>query len=549
MFCEQCEQTASGQGCHQWGACGKSPEVNAVQDLLVYCLRGIAPVALQAKKLGISTREVDVFTCEALFATMTNVNFNKKSFADYIRRAIALREPLKTRVRQASDTPIEWSEISCFQPDFNESLVEQGQDIAFKFISQSGNNTDIFSLKLTVLYGIKGAASYAFHAQELGQQDDLVYQFCHEALAALDRQDLNLDDWVNLALKVGETNLRAMELLDAGHTSTYGHPVPTPVPLNAKKGKAILVSGHDIRQLEALLKQTENANITVYTHGELLPAHGYPGLKAKYPHLYGHYGTAWQNQTRDFAKFPGAIVITTNCLMPPHDRYEDKLFGIGPVGYPGLNHLPHRDDNTPDFAPVIQKALEMPGFAEGEEPRQVMTGFARNAVLNVAGEVVEAVKQGKIRHFFLVGGCDGAKPDRNYYTEFVEKVPEDCVVLTLACGKFRFFDKQLGYIGQIPRLMDVGQCNDAYSAIQIALGLANAFDVDVNQLPLSMILSWYEQKAVAVLLTLLYLGIKDIRLGPTLPAFISPNVFKLLSEQYNLQAIATPDEDLAACLG
>lgn len=548
MFCEQCEQTASGQGCHQWGACGKSPEVNAVQDLLVYCLRGIAPVALQAKKLGIATGEVDVFTCEALFATMTNVNFNKKSFSNYIRKAIALRETLKTQVQETGNAPREWSEISCFQPNFNESLAQQGQDIALKFISQSGNNTDIFSLKLTVLYGIKGAASYAFHAQELGQQDDRLYQFCHEALAALDRQDLTLEDWVNLALRVGETNLRSMELLDAGHTSTFGHPVPTPVPLNAKKGQAILVSGHDIRQLEALLRQTEHTNITVYTHGELLPAHGYPGLKAKYPHLYGHYGTAWQNQTRDFAKFPGAIIITTNCLMPPHEPYEDKLFSIGPVGYPGLTHLPHRENDTPDFEPAIAKALEMPGFLEDEEPRQVLTGFARNAVLNVAGEVVEAVKQGKIRHFFLVGGCDGAKPNRNYYTEFVEKVPEDCVVLTLACGKFRFFDKQLGYIGQIPRLMDVGQCNDAYSAIQIALGLAKAFNVEVNQLPLSMILSWYEQKAVAVLLTLLYLGIKDIRLGPTLPAFISPNVFKLLSQQYNLQAIATPDEDLAACL-
>ncbi|MGK7874539.1 MAG: hydroxylamine reductase [Xenococcaceae cyanobacterium] len=547
MFCEQCEQTASGQGCHQWGACGKSPEVNAVQDLLVYCLRSLAPVALQARELGIPTREVDVFTCETLFSTMTNVNFNKKSFASYIRRAIAHRENLKAQIQQASNTPIQWSDLSCFEPDFNESLVEQGQKVALTFISESGNNTDIFSLKLTVLYGIKGTASYTFHAQELGQEDEQVYQFCHEALAALDHQDLSLDDWVNMALKVGETNLRAMELLDAGHTNTYGHPVPTPIPLNPKKGKAILVSGHDIKQLEALLKQTENTGINVYTHGELLPSHGYPGLKQKYPHLYGHYGTAWQNQTRDFAKFPGSIVITTNCLMPPHDTYEDKLFSIGPVSYPGITHLP-AIDLSPDFTPAMEKALEMPGFTEEGEPRQVMTGFARHAVLNVADQVIEAVKQGKIRHFFLVGGCDGAKPDRNYYTELVEKVPEDCVVLTLACGKFRFFDKKLGAIGEIPRLMDVGQCNDAYSAIQIALGLANAFEVDVNELPLSLILSWYEQKAVAVLLTLLYLGIKDIRLGPTLPAFISPNVFQLLSQKYNLKPITTPDEDLAACL-
>ena len=372
------------------------------------------------------------------------------------------------------------------------SLSEQGEDISLKFISQSANNVDIFSLKLTVLYGVKGLASYTFHAQELGQEDECIYQFIQEALVSLDRQDLSLEDWVNLALKVGEINLRAMELLDAGHTSNYGHPTPTTVPLNSRPGKAILVSGHDIKQLEAILKQVADSGITVYTHGELLPAHGYPLLKQKYPHLYGHYGTAWQNQTKDFAKFPGAIVMTTNCLMPPHEDYEDKLFTIGPVGYAGIQYLPHIN-GSPDFSPVIEKALAMPGFSATEEPREVMVGFAHNAVLNVADEIIEAVKQGKIRHFFLVGGCDGAKPGRTYYTEFVEKVPQDCIILTLACGKFRFFDKQLGTIGDFPRLLDVGQCNDAYSAIQITLGLANAFQVDVNQLPLSLILSWYEQ--------------------------------------------------------
>lgn len=548
MFCEQCEQTASGQGCHQWGACGKSPEVNALQDLLIHCLRGLAQVALEARKLGKNTHEVDVFTCEALFATMTNVNFSTKSFVEYTHHAIALRENLKNQVQQAVENPIEWSELACFTPDFDEDLVQQGKDIEYEFISKSASNIDIFSLRLTVTYGVKGLASYAFHAQELGQEDDRVYAFCYEALAAINRPDLSLDDWVKMALKVGEMNLLAMELLDAGNTGVYGHPTPTLVNLNAKKGKAILVSGHDLKQLGEILKQTENTGILVYTHGELLPAHGYPGLKQKYPHLYGHYGTAWQNQTKDFAKFPGPIVITTNCLMPPHDSYMNKLYSVGPVAWPGMTHL-SSPNLTIDFTPVIQKALEMPGFAEDGELRQVMTGFARNAVLSVAPEVIDAVKRGDIRHFFLVGGCDGAKPDRNYYTEFVEKVPKDCVVLTLACGKFRFFDKELGDIGGIPRLMDVGQCNDAYSAIQIALALANAFNVDVNHLPLSMILSWYEQKAVAVLLTLLYLGIQDIRLGPTLPAFISPNVFKLLSETYNLKAITTPDEDLAACLG
>ena len=579
MFCEQCEQTASGNGCHQWGACGKSPEVNAVQDLLVHCLRGMASVALKAREFCILTHEVDVFICEALFATMTNVNFDVKRFRKYIERAINLRETLKAEV-QNHQNDVVWSELENYQPDLNESLVDQGLKTSLELIEKSGSDVDIFSLKLTVLYGVKGLASYTFHAYELGQEDDKIYLFIAEALAALEQPNLTLEDWLQFALKVGEMNLRAMELLDAGHTTTYGDPTPTVVPLNPRPGKAILVSGHDIKQLEALLKQTANQNITVYTHGELLPAHGYPLLKQNYPHLYGHYGTAWQNQTQDFAKFPGAIVVTTNCLMPPHETYDEKLFTVGPVGYTGLSYLPHQAAGIPDYTPVIHKALELPGFTIEEPllekfggnvrykrlgkpqatrtpetdtanfpPRQVNVGFGRNAVLNVADQVIAAVKQGKIRHFFLVGGCDGAKPDRNYYTEFVEKVPEDCVVLTLACGKFRFFDKQLGKIGNLPRLMDVGQCNDAYSAIQIALGLAQAFEIDVNDLPLSMILSWYEQKAVAVLLTLLYLGIKNIRLGPTLPAFISPNVFKFLSENYNLQAIQTPDEDLAACLG
>jgi hydroxylamine reductase len=421
--------------------------------------------------------------------------------------------------------------------------VQQGKDIEYEFIGQSGTNKDIFSLKLTVLYGLKGIAAYAFHAAELGQHDDSVYEFCHRALAALDSQDKSLQDWVEIALELGKVNLRTMELLDAGNTQTYGDPVPTSVPLGAKRGKAILMSGHDLLELEKLLQQTQNTGIYVYTHGEMLPAHGYPKLKQKYPHLYGHYGTAWQNQTKEFAEFPGPIVLNTNCLMPPRDNYRDRVYTAGPVGFPGLPHI-----QNDDFTPVIEQALAMSGFTTDGDSRCVTTGFARNAVSQVADKVIEAVKQGDIRHFFLVGGCDGAKPTRNYYTEFVEKVPNDCVVLTLACGKFRFFDKNLGDIDGIPRLMDVGQCNDAYSAIQIALTLANAFSVDVNELPLSMVLSWYEQKAVAILLTLLYLGIKDIRLGPSIPAFISPNVLQLLSQQYNLKPISTPDEDLAACL-
>jgi hydroxylamine reductase len=544
MFCSQCEQTARGEVCYQWGACGKSPEVDSLQDLLVHCLRGLAQVAFRARQLGLATRQADRFICEALFSTLTNVNFDPDDFVNFINTCLDLRENLKYTI-ELTGASTEWSNLACFTPaDTKESLAQQGKDIEFEFISQSAKNVDIFSLKLTVLYGLKGVAAYTFHAAQLGQEDDDVYGFFHEVLAALDSQDKTLNDWVNLALKVGEVNLRAMELLDAGNTGTFGNPVPTVVPLGTKAGKAILVSGHDLKDLAALLKQTAGTGIYVYTHGEILPAHGYQALKQKYPHLYGHYGTAWQNQTQEFEAFPGAIVMTTNCLMPPHDSYKHKVFTLGPVGYPGLNHV-----KISDLTPVIQKALELPGFAEDKDCGTVMTGFARNAVLSVAGEVIDAVKQGKIRHFFLVGGCDGAKPGRNYYSEFVEKVPSDCVVLTLGCGKFRFFDKQLGDIGGLPRLMDVGQCNDAYSAIQIAVALAKAFEVDVNQLPLSMVLSWYEQKAVAVLLTLLYLGIENIRLGPTLPAFITPNVLKFLSETYHLKPIATPDEDLAACLG
>lgn len=547
MFCEQCEQTASGNGCHQYGACGKSPQVNAVQDLLIYCLRGLAPVVLKAKELGLNTREIDRFTCESMFTTMTNVNFDAKRLGQYVKKAISLRENLKHQI-QLREPDITWSNISNYQPDFHENLAEQGENCSLELITKSGADVDIFSLKISAVYGIKGAASYTFHAYELGEEDEKLYQFIQQVLATIERTDLSLDDWVNLNLDIGKFNLKAMELIDAGHTKTYGHPVPTRVPLNHKIGKAILVSGHDLKQLEAILKQSANRNITVYTHGELLPAHGYPQLKQQYPHFYGHYGTAWQNQTKEFAQFPGAIVMTTNCLMPPHDNYDFKLFTVGPVGYSGLNHLEHQADGSVDFTPVIQKALELPGFTEESEYREVTTGFARNAVLSVADKIVDAIKAGKIRHFFLVGGCDGAKPERNYYVDFVEQVPDDCIVLTLACGKFRFFDQKMGDIEGIPRLLDVGQCNDAYSAIQIALALANAFDVGVNDIPLSMILSWYEQKAVAILLTLLYLGIKDIRLGPTLPAFLSANVLKLLSEKYNLQPITTPEADLAACL-
>jgi hydroxylamine reductase len=377
----------------------------------------------------------------------------------------------------------------------------------------------------------------------LGKKDAKVFEFIEHALASTLDKSLGVNDFVSLALKCGEINIRAMELLDAGNTETYGHPIPTKVPLGAKKGKAILVSGHDLLDLEQLLKQTQNKNITIYTHGEMLPAHGYPKLKA-YPHFYGHYGTAWQNQIREFPAFPGAILMTTNCFQKPAETSKANIFTTGPVGWPTVKHI----DND-DFSPVIEKALSMPGFPADTEGKTVTVGFARNAVLGVAGAVIDAVKQGKIKHFFLVGGCDGAKPGRSYYTEFVEKAPKDTVILTLACGKFRFFDKDLGTIDGIPRLLDIGQCNDAYSAVVIAQALAKAFGVGLNELPLSMILSWYEQKACAILLSLLYLGVKNIRLGPSLPAFITPNVLKVLVDNFNIMPIKTVDEDLKAILG
>jgi hydroxylamine reductase len=542
MFCYQCEQTAKGTGCTVLGVCGKQPEVAALQDLLLYSLMGLSQVAVEGRKVGVSDSDVNVFTVKAAFATLTNVDFDPERFRGLITEAARKRDQLKAKVKAAGGK-IDFPEgASTFVPKTTlEELIKQAEPVGLK--SYPAANPDILSLKHTVLFGIKGVSAYADHAKILGQQDDKVFAFVHEGLAAVQRADLSLDDWVGITLKCGEAAVKAMELLDAGNTGTYGHPVPTKVPLGHKKGKAILVSGHDLKDLEALLKQTEGKGITIYTHGEMLPTHGYPKLK-KYKHFYGHYGTAWQNQIREFPDFPGAILMTTNCIQRPKDEYKANLFTSGMVGWPGIPHVPDLN-----FKPVIDKALSMPGFQEDKYGKEVMVGFARNAVLEVADKVVGAVKSGAIRHFFLVAGCDGAKPGRNYYTEFVEKVPKDCVVLTLACGKYRFYDKDLGDIGGIPRLLDAGQCNDAFSAVQIASALAKAFNVQVNDLPLSLILSWYEQKAVCILLALLHLGIKGIRLGPSLPAFITPNVLDTLVKNFDIKPIGTPDEDLKAILG
>jgi len=542
MFCYQCEQTAKGEGCTNIGVCGKQPQVATLHDLLIYLIRGLSIVAVEGRRVGVIDQETNIFTCEAMFSTLTNVDFDPDRFVRFINRALDLKDRLKEKVKKAGGKVDFGEGPAIFIPEKSiEGMLRQGEKVGLK--SDTNVDPDIVALQHTVLFGIKGICAYADHAQILGQTDDKIYAFIHEALSAPFNNNLTLNDWVGLVLKCGEINLRTMELLDAANTGTYGHPVPTGVPLGIKKGKAILVSGHDLKDMEEILKQTQGKGIYVYTHGEMLPTHAYPGLK-KFNHFYGHFGTAWQNQIREFPSFPGAILITTNCIQKPQGSYKDNIFTTGLVGWPGVTHISNKD-----FTPVIKKALEMPGFTEDIDKGTVMCGFGRNAVLGIADKVIDAVKNKAIRHFFLVAGCDGAKLGRNYYTEFVEKVPEDCVVLTFACGKYRFYDKNLGDIGGIPRLLDMGQCNDAYSAIQVAIALSKAFNCGVNDLPLSMILSWYEQKAVAILLTLFYLGIKDIRLGPSLPAFITPNVLDVLVKNFNIMPIKTPAEDLKAILG
>jgi hydroxylamine reductase len=538
MFCYQCEQTAKGQGCTVAGVCGKTPDVAALQDLLVYMLRGLGQLSTEAKAAGVRDAETDLFTCEALFATLTNVNFDPEAIAAYIRKTAQRDEQLRTRLYAIKGKVN--SKFNLVLEKTTAGLILQGKKYGIN--SDPVVNADLHSLQWLLTYGLKGVAAYTFHAALLGKKDDKVFDFINQGLAAPLDTALGVNDFVTLVFKCGEINVRAMELLDAGNTETYGHPTPTQVPLGHKKGKAILVSGHDLIDLEAILKQSEGKGITVYTHGEMLPTHGYPGLK-KYSHFFGHYGTAWQNQQKEFAQFPGSILMTTNCIQRPIESYTDNIFTSGPVGYPGVSHI-----NDRDFSPVIKKALALPGFQEDAVGKTVLAGFGRNAVLSVADKVIASVKSGHIKRFILVGGCDGAKPGRSYYTEFVEKAPKSTIILTLACGKFRFFDKDLGAIDEIPRLLDIGQCNDAYSAVKIAQALADAFGVSINDLPLSLALSWYEQKAVAILLSLLYLGIKDIRIGPSLPAFITPGILNVLVEKFNIMPIKTPDEDLKAIM-
>ncbi len=542
MYCNQCEQTAKGIACTTIGVCGKKEDVADIEDLLIYALCGMSLFANEARQKDIVDEDMDRFVMEAVFSTLTNVDFDPERFVPMINKAVQLRDDLKTKVAAAGGKTDFDHPAATFTPASTvEELAKQGAEL--NFIQGLDKDENVRSLKQTLLYGLKGIAAYGDHAAILGQSDPVVAGFIYEALAALLAEGLTVEDCIPVAMKAGEINLKAMELLDTANTGTYGHPVPTSVPLGHRKNKCILITGHDLHDLELLLKQTEGKGIDIYTHGEMLPCHGYPELK-KYDHFYGHYGTAWQNQHKEFPNFPGPVLFTTNCIQKPREDYKDRIFTTGLVGWPGVTHIADKD-----FSPVIDKALAMDGWQDDADNGSVMVGFAHNAVLGVADKVIEAVKNKDIRHFFLVGGCDGAKPGRDYFTKFVEQVPTDCMVLTLACGKFRFFDKDLGDIGGIPRLLDVGQCNDAYSAIQIAVALAGAFECDVNDLPLSMIISWYEQKAVAILLTLLYLGIKDIRLGPSLPAFITPAVLQFLVDTFEIKPVDTPENDLKAILG
>jgi len=544
MFCNQCEQASKGFGCDVRSVCGKEPVVADLQDMLIHTLRGLSIVAVAAAEVGVTDPAVGPFTADALFTTLTNVDFDAASVAGKIDEAARLRDSLKTRAEAAGATvPTTDPAVTYTPAPTIEGKADQRGE--FGFVSDARRDEDVQSLQQTTIFGLKGVGAYAYHARELGQEDPEVYAFMHKALAAVSDQSIDLNGWVGLTLETGKVNYRIMELLDAGNTGAYGHPKPTQVPLGHRPGKAVLISGHDLGDLEGLLKATEGTGVDVYTHGEMLPTHAYPELKDKYANFYGHFGTAWQNQHKEFAAFPGAILMTTNCLMPPKDDYKDRIFTTGPVQFPGVRHLAHDQ-----YGEVVKRAQELSGFTDEADNGNVLVGFGRNTVLGVAPQVIDAVKSGAIKHFFLVGGCDGAKPGRNYYTDFVEKAPADTVILTLACGKFRFFDKQIGEIGGIPRLLDVGQCNDAYSAIQIAVALADAFGVGVNDLPLSMILSWYEQKAVSILLTLLWLGIKDIRLGPTLPAFVTPNVLQVLVDNFDIKPIGESAEaDLADILG
>lgn len=539
MFCFQCQETAGCTGCTKFGVCGKSPDLARMQDLLIYTTKGLSEITtrLRAEGQAIDGAVNHLITIN-LFTTITNANFDDEVFYSRVRETLNVKNELMAKLKDTANL----SEAALWDASSNEEM-DKKSDIGVL----ATKDEDVRSLRELITYGLKGMSAYMKHANALGYDSEEVNAFMQSTLAKLLDDSLTIDELIALTLETGKVGVDGMALLDQANTETYGNPEITKVNIGVRNNPGILVSGHDLKDLEMLLQQTEGKGINIYTHGEMLPSHGYPGLK-KYKHLVGNFGGAWQDQQKEFDSIPGCILMTTNCLMRPRETYKDRIFTTNVVGWDGVKFVPKKEDGTKDFSEIIEKALELGGYKEDQEPHEILVGFGHHATLSNAGAIVDAVKQGKIRHFFLIGGCDGARPGRNYYTEFAKKVPDDCVILTLACGKYRFNKLDFGEVAGLPRLLDVGQCNDAYSAVRIATALADAFETDVNGLPLSLIISWYEQKAVADLLALLSLGIKGIYLGPTLPAFLSPNVLQYLVDTFDLRPISTPDDDLKTCL-
>ena len=543
MFCYQCEQTVGGKGCTKLGVCGKTPEVANLQDLLIYQIKGISCYAKEIVEKGENVdKDIVSFIENSLFTTLTNVNFDAEVHVKMLKESQKIKEALRKKVGKIKNN----TEHATY--NLSETKAEMLKDSTKAGIMYDGElDPDIRSLRQTIVYGLKGIAAYGHQARELGYFDDQVDNFYVRALEATTDDSLSVEDLIRWTMRTGEMSVGVMKKLDEANTKTYKNPEPNKVNVHVKKGPFIVVSGHDLWDLQMLLEQTEGKGINIYTHGEMIPCHGYPELK-KYDHLVGNFGGAWQDQQKEFDNLPGCVLMTTNCLMKPRESYKDRIFTTSVVGWDGVQYIGVGKDGKKDFSQIIEKALELGGYEEDQEPHEILVGFGHQATLSHAETIVNAVKDGKIRHFFLIGGCDGARPGRNYYTEFAKKVPDDCVILTLACGKYRFNKLDFGEVAGLPRLLDVGQCNDAYSAVRIATALADAFETDVNGLPLSLIISWYEQKAVADLLALLSLGINGIYLGPTLPAFLSPNVLQYLVDTFDLKTISTPDDDLKSCL-
>lgn len=557
MFCYQCEQTANGKGCTKQGVCGKTPEVANLQDLLIFQLKGISCYGDILLKKGMRPeKRVVSFVENCLFTTLTNVNFDPEVHVKLLQEAQKIKDELR---QQTGGTGTENIYMAYRLPETKSEMLRTSQIAGIMY--DQNLDEDIRSLRQLVIYGLKGISAYGHQARELGYYSDTVDDFYIQGLVAVTDDQLTVEELIQLAMKTGTMALEIMQKLDEANTTVYGNPSPHAVPMTLKAGPFIIVSGHDFHDLEMLLAQSQGSGVNIYTHGEMLPGHGYEGLK-KYPHLVGNFGGAWQEQQKQFDNIPGCILMTTNCLMKPRDSYKDRIYSTNVVGWDGVKYIPRKENGEKNFSEIIQQALALGGYDTDRDVRptepsdcpeyqqvdELLTGFAHEATLSHAGEIVQAVKDGQIRHFFLIGGCDGARPGRNYFTKFAQLVPEDCVILTLACGKYRFNKLDFGTVAGLPRLLDVGQCNDAYSAVRIAMALADAFDTDVNSLPLSMILSWYEQKAVAVLLALLSLGIKNIYLGPILPAFLSPNVVQYLVDTFQLHLISNAEDDIKTCL-